>query len=166
MGVRHINNPYRKIYESFYGPVPEGYHIHHKDFDPNNNDPKNLIAVSPQEHAKIHLNAGHSWAINGKFIQGASDAGKRGGKAMLESLSDSDRKKWHSKGGKSSRNPGGYSMKESGKINIKNARLNSRKKMCPICSKLKKPFGKGLPMDGGNLKKHMKLYHADAKVDN
>jgi len=57
-------------------------------------------------------------------------------------------------------------MKESGKTNIKNARLKSKKKPCAICEKLEVPFGKGLPMDGGNLKKHMLLYHSGAKVDN
>ena len=166
MGVNHKNNKYRKIYEDYYGKIPEGFHIHHIDFNPLNNDPKNLIALSPEDHAKIHIEAGHPWRANGKWIQGASEAGKKGGRSYYESLSESERKEWHSNGGKASVNSGGYSMKESGKTNIKNARLKSKKKPCPICEKLEVPFGKGLPMDGGNLKKHMIRYHSGAKVDN
>jgi hypothetical protein len=50
---------YRKIYEDHYGPIPEDengrtYEIHHKDGNHNNNDPKNLKAVSIQEHYNIH----------------------------------------------------------------------------------------------------------------
>ena len=50
---------YRKIYEDHYGPIPKeengrSYEIHHLDGNSNNNDPKNLIAVTLQEHYNIH----------------------------------------------------------------------------------------------------------------
>ena len=50
---------YRKIYESFYGPIPKdennrSYEIHHVDGNRNNNDISNLICVSIQEHYNIH----------------------------------------------------------------------------------------------------------------
>ena len=50
---------YRKIYEDHYGPIPKEengrrYEIHHLDGNSNNNDPKNLIAVTLQEHYNIH----------------------------------------------------------------------------------------------------------------
>jgi hypothetical protein len=34
--------------------IPDGWHIHHIDHDPFNNDPGNLRAVSPVEHARQH----------------------------------------------------------------------------------------------------------------
>jgi hypothetical protein len=50
---------YRKIYEEHYGPIPideEGrtYDIHHIDGNHNNNDPKNLVAISIKDHYNIH----------------------------------------------------------------------------------------------------------------
>ena len=34
--------------------IPEGWHIHHKDEDPFNNDPSNLQLLSPAEHNVVH----------------------------------------------------------------------------------------------------------------
>ena len=42
------------IYEEAYGPVPEGFHVHHIDGDPSHNDLSNLIAVSPEDHRRLH----------------------------------------------------------------------------------------------------------------
>lgn len=71
---------YRKIWESHTGlKIPKGYHIHHIDGNHQNNDPSNLCCVSPDEHWQIHYDRGDIIAINGKFIQGASKAGKIGG---------------------------------------------------------------------------------------
>jgi hypothetical protein len=58
---RRIN--YRKIYEDHYGPIPKepngrSYEIHHLDGDHNNNDPKNLVAVTLEEHYNIHYAQG------------------------------------------------------------------------------------------------------------
>ena len=103
------------------------------------------------------------------FIEHQSKAGQRGGPAYLNSLSDEDRKEWHSKGGKASKNLGGYSMSDQGKTNIKNARKNSQKYKCPFCD--------SKPLDGGNFNKHLISKHgvekeacyqwrAGAKVDN
>lgn len=56
---RRNNRQYKIIYERHYGPVPRElngrpYDIHHVDGDHANNDPKNLIAVTVQEHFDIH----------------------------------------------------------------------------------------------------------------
>lgn len=46
---------YRKIYEEHYNvKIPKGYHIHHKDFNRQNNDPLNLEMLTPDEHAQKH----------------------------------------------------------------------------------------------------------------
>ena len=70
MSKNHKGNPYREIYVEHYGPIPKGYHVHHIDHNPLNNDPKNLVAVSPEEHAKLHGDDWTKWASKG---------GKKGG---------------------------------------------------------------------------------------
>jgi hypothetical protein len=70
MSKHHKNNPYRKIYEDHHGKAPDGYHIHHIDGNPLNNDVSNLIALSPEEHASIHED---------EFTKWASIGGKKGG---------------------------------------------------------------------------------------
>jgi len=62
---------YRKIYEEHYGEIPKdslgrSYDIHHIDGDYNNNDISNLIAVSIEEHYKIHRDQkdwGAAWSV-------------------------------------------------------------------------------------------------------
>ena len=61
---------HRKIYEENFGPIPEGYHIHHKDFNHNNNDPSNLEALHPDDHTKKH-------GFLNNFIMAASKASQR-----------------------------------------------------------------------------------------
>lgn len=45
---------HRAIYKHHHGPIPNGWHVHHKDHDPLNNAPANLEAVSPAAHAEHH----------------------------------------------------------------------------------------------------------------
>ena len=59
---------YRKIYEDHFGEIPRdsqgrSYDIHHIDGDYNNNDISNLIAVSIEEHYKIHKEQGDWGAV-------------------------------------------------------------------------------------------------------
>jgi len=54
---------YRKLWKDFYGTIPTDskgriYEIHHLDGNRNNNDIKNLIAVSIEEHFNIHFKQG------------------------------------------------------------------------------------------------------------
>ena len=51
--------------------LPDGMHIHHIDSNRSNNDPANLMALTPSEHAKIHNSSsilkGKTWIlIDGK----------------------------------------------------------------------------------------------------
>lgn len=62
----YSKNSYRKIYESFYGPIPKdsngrSYEIHHIDGDHSNNNINNLKAVTIEEHYDIHYSQG-DWA--------------------------------------------------------------------------------------------------------
>ena len=52
-------NPYRKLWESHFGPIPKdnlgrSYEIHHIDGDHTNNEISNLKLVTIQEHYDIH----------------------------------------------------------------------------------------------------------------
>lgn len=42
------------IYEKNHGPIPPGYHIHHKDQDKGNNDPDNLGLLKAGKHKTLH----------------------------------------------------------------------------------------------------------------
>jgi hypothetical protein len=61
---------YRKIYENHHGKIPKGYHIHHIDGNPFNNNISNLECISAENHAKIHKNEFTKWASIGGKIGG------------------------------------------------------------------------------------------------
>ena len=68
MSKLHKNNPYRRIYRENFGEIPKGWHVHHKDGDPLNNNPNNLIALSPEDHSEIHDQEFVKWASMGGRI--------------------------------------------------------------------------------------------------
>jgi hypothetical protein len=43
------------IWKGENGPIPEGHHVHHKDENPLNNDPSNLVCLTGEEHHAHHL---------------------------------------------------------------------------------------------------------------
>ena len=45
---------YRKLYENKIGKIPNDWEIHHIDFNHNNNDIDNLIAIPKIVHVVIH----------------------------------------------------------------------------------------------------------------
>lgn len=47
-----------EIYKIYNGEIPKGYQVHHKDGDANNNDPSNLVALSPEQHKIEHRKMG------------------------------------------------------------------------------------------------------------
>ncbi len=65
--MQHSQFRYRRIYQRHFGPIPEGYEIHHRDGDFSNNQPSNLQALSVEDHYKVHRNQGDwgaCWAIS------------------------------------------------------------------------------------------------------
>lgn len=57
-GGGHIINGvaalHREIWMDNYGPIPSGYHIHHLDNNPLNNEIENLACVSGDDHQSLH----------------------------------------------------------------------------------------------------------------
>ena len=53
---RHKGTQYehRVVWEQANGPIPNAYHIHHKDGDRSNNDLSNLEILSDSEHRHLH----------------------------------------------------------------------------------------------------------------
>ncbi|MDO9463793.1 MAG: HNH endonuclease [bacterium] len=52
--LKHNGNKTRKAYQEYYGEIPKGCDIHHKDRDFTNDSPDNLIALSRSAHCKEH----------------------------------------------------------------------------------------------------------------
>jgi hypothetical protein len=46
---------HRAIYETSFGEIPAGHHIHHKDGDSRNNTPSNLECIERSKHLSIHM---------------------------------------------------------------------------------------------------------------
>ena len=125
---------YRKIWQDHSGlKIPKGWHIHHIDGDQTNNSPDNLICVSPEEHWLIHYSNGDPIAINGKFIQGAGEAGKRGGAVVLSGQIAKIQTKENQDKGRRNRDP--KSMSEMGYIqgrkNVANGTLAKARALSP-----------------------------------
>jgi hypothetical protein len=52
--ARGVEALHREIWKSLHGPIPQGYHIHHKDTNPLNNTPENLVCVPSDAHQAEH----------------------------------------------------------------------------------------------------------------
>lgn len=50
-------NMHRYVWEYYNGEIPEGFDVHHIDFDRSNNDISNLQLLSKDEHRKLHSEA-------------------------------------------------------------------------------------------------------------
>lgn len=50
---------HRDVWEFYHSAIPEGYHIHHKDFNPANNNLENLQLLTKSEHSKLHAKIGY-----------------------------------------------------------------------------------------------------------
>jgi len=42
------------VWEYYNGEVPQGYHVHHKDHNPDNNEIDNLVLITEAEHLSMH----------------------------------------------------------------------------------------------------------------
>ena len=84
---------HRLIYEEHYGPIPEGFHIHHLDNDKTNCSPENLLLLSKSNHHKLHMNkTNHPRWDNGLIDKAGGvnflSAEKNKGRTMQEIVDD------------------------------------------------------------------------------
>lgn len=86
-----------EIHKAEVGPVPAGWHVHHKDGDPLNNDPSNLEAVTPADHAERHF------AMEGKWYGFTDEAHMAEMQELAKAWHASpEGLAWHSENGKKS----------------------------------------------------------------
>ena len=69
---------HRKAYVAAYGPIPEGWVIHHLDGDVENNVPTNLVAMPSREHVSLHQKGRVKSAQERENIAAAKRGRKRG----------------------------------------------------------------------------------------
>ena len=53
-GERDVRSIHILVYETFIGPIPKGYMVHHKDHDKFNNCVDNLEIMTAKEHNNHH----------------------------------------------------------------------------------------------------------------
>ena len=53
---RHNKRLHRVVWEHYNGPIPKGYHVHHKDGNRWNNEIGNLELVAGSKHTRDHTN--------------------------------------------------------------------------------------------------------------
>lgn len=53
-GKYKMTHDYKKIYREHYGPIPEGWEVHHIDYNHSNNHHRNLVALPSDVHKKLH----------------------------------------------------------------------------------------------------------------
>ena len=85
------NRSYTAIYKEHHGDIPKdslgrSYDIHHIDGNPHNNDISNLIALSIEDHYKIHKDQGDwvaAWLVSKRLNLGPSELSALATKANL-----------------------------------------------------------------------------------
>jgi hypothetical protein len=84
---------HRVVWEHHNGPIPNGYHIHHKDGDRSNNDIANLELVQGSEHLSRHMQEPERRKHLDRAIKAAQDAAR-------DWHGSEEGRKWHSERGK------------------------------------------------------------------
>src|SRR5450759_2897260 len=60
---------HRWVWEQANGPIPDGYEIHHRDFNPANNELSNLELVTSEWHNNYHQRLREKHRINEQGIE-------------------------------------------------------------------------------------------------
>lgn len=82
---------HRTVWEYHNGPIPRGYHVHHKDEDKSNNDIANLVLKEGHDHLREHMSDHSRVDVARKSIEKARKAasewhGSEGGLAYHSAL--------------------------------------------------------------------------------
>jgi len=86
---------HRDSYVVHHGPIPDGYHVHHKDGNTLNNDPANFVALPPPLHLASHAPASseRQAAAMRANANGRTDRFRAGAAAWHDSA---EGRAWHS----------------------------------------------------------------------
>ncbi len=98
------------------GSIPDGYVIHHKDGNKENNDISNLIAIPKNKHSKIHIDEEmkkHFKERKKRFLESAHPA-------AIEWHKSKEGREWH---------------KKQWEISLKPYVEKTKKKKCIVCGK-------------------------------
>lgn len=144
------NRCYRKIYERYHGSIPKdnkgrSFEIHHIDGNHDNNDITNLMAVSIEEHYKIHKEQGDlgaCWLMSPRLELDAQEMSLLGREMALRSLPRSE--DWKRKQRESQKKRIRKPHSEETKLKISKANLG------------KISSNKGIPMSEENKQKRRK----------
>ena len=79
---------HRLIFEDFYGWIPEGYHVHHKNGNKLDNCIMNLQLIRKDEHHRLHQ-TGETNSMYGKTGEKHHNYGKHPSPETLKKLSES-----------------------------------------------------------------------------
>lgn len=52
---RGVGRLHQEIWKTEHGEIPPGHHVHHKDEDPLNNEPGNLVCLPGEDHRAEHV---------------------------------------------------------------------------------------------------------------
>jgi hypothetical protein len=151
---------YRRIWKQHTGlKIPSGWHIHHIDGDHTNNAPENLNCVSPTMHWWAHYLRGDIVACQGRFIQGAVEAGRLGGAwSVASGQLASIRTEENQAKGRRSRDPAEHreTSRRAGLENVASGVLAKARALSPIL--YNKEWARRAGRIGGNTnkgKRHM-----------
>ena len=118
---------HRYVWEYYNGKIPEGYEVHHKDFNRANNDINNLQLLTIAEHRKLHADMltqeQREWKRNNM-----NTVVHEAAKAWHKSKEGHD---WHVKHGKET---GGHSKNYEHVCIVCGKRYTTRQKKSRFCS--------------------------------
>jgi len=121
-GYKHLH---RYIWEKYNGKIPDGYYIHHKDLNRENNDISNLQMVTLAEHNTIHSTGKK---LSKKHIDLLCSI-NTGNKYAIGNTSWLGRKHTEESKKKMSKSHKGKVINEEGRKNMSNSQKNRWKKM-------------------------------------
>lgn len=121
---------HRDIWEFYNGPIPDGYHVHHKDGNWDNNDISNLECIPASEHYKEHAQFTSGFHTRPEQLEHLEKIRP----LAAEWHRSEEGKQWHKATVAKNFKPGG-----AGRVALEKAREERRKnplqKTCVVCSK-------------------------------
>ena len=129
---------HRLMYQLTYGPIPDGFHIHHVCKMKSCVNPLHLLAVSPEDHARIepadvgksnrektHCSSGHEYNVENTYIN--KKDGKRYCRECVRIRQRSNYHAVHIANSAKTHCPAGHEYNE------RNTRIKNGHRHCRVC---------------------------------